>query len=171
MEKMPKTVWVLAIVATFLVALLLNSQIAPAIADDISCPPNKKGDVNDNIEVNEEGCSVRDANVDGNIYLDSSNESLVMSDSNLNGNIEGKDCGDIIVSKSTINGDIKAENCIGTQFGTLLNEVMMNGNVEIKRGTLQILGNSVIHGNVKCEEGTKGFFAKSVVIKGNLEGC
>ena len=73
-------------------------------------------------------CGIIETNVDGNIELDASTDTLIYVSGNHNGNVEAKDC-DIVAqfSDASMNGNFKAENC-----STASVEGTVQSNVEVK---------------------------------------
>lgn len=160
---LPSTKLIIIIAAS--VGGILPIAVAAANADTL-CSSELSGMVNRNIKV--DGPCAIDASVNGNIMLDSPNDSISILNGALDGNIESMDSLRVdIGARTEINGNVKSENTTDTNIGAAI----IRGNIEVKDGNLRVLSGAEIFGSVKHEGSGGCVIAEEAVIQGSIEGC
>lgn len=140
---------------------------APALADDVHCPPHLGRVVVDGNVLIVAACRLEGTTVKGNVHLYSGG-SLIAVDASIDGNIQAERADFIDVTSSAVGGSVQLDEMVGDVSRVELAKI--GGSVQLKsnRSRLEVV-DSDIGADVQAFSNSGGVLITGNTIDGNLQ--
>jgi hypothetical protein len=140
---------------------------APALADDVHCPPHLGPVVVDGNVLIVAACRLEGTTVKGNVHLYSGG-SLIAVDAKINGNIQAERADFIDVTSTAVGGSVQLDEMVGDLSRVEL--ATIGGSIQLKsnRSRLEVL-DSEIGADVQAFSNSGGVLVAGNTIDGNLQ--
>lgn len=140
---------------------------APALADDVDCPPALGAVTVDGNVLVAAPCRLDGTTVKGNVHLYAGG-SLIANEADIDGNIQAENADFIEVVNSAIGGSIQLDNLVGDRSTMERNEI--GGSIQLKenRSRLEVLDNAV-GADIQAFSNSGGVVIADNVVDGNLQ--
>jgi len=123
--------------------------------------------VNGNIEIKNGAVTITQSIIEGNVMVDGGMGTVTITQSIIDGNIM-VDGGMVTVKNgSTVNGNIEIKN--GGRI--ILDDVVINGNFNAEESIFVIITGSSFDGNIEINDHKGMCFIKKIYVDGNYAGC
>lgn len=154
---------------TFLASLAIAvlALDSPAMADDVSCPPDLGAVTIDGNVLVAAPCELNGTTVKGNVHLYAGG-SLLARNARIDGNIQAENAFEIDVSDSEIGGSIQLDDLVGDVTVIVNNRV--DGSIQLKsnRSRLDVVDN-VVGADIQAFGNTGGVDISGNAVDGNLQ--
>lgn len=146
---------------------LATAIVAPALADDFHCPPNRGAETIDGNILIAAACRLDGTYVKGNVHLYSGG-SLVAVNATIEGSIQAEGSDFVDVNNTRVIGSIQLDNMVGDVSNVRNSRI--GGSIQLKsnRSRLEILGNDV-NADIQAFSNTGGVLIEGNIVDGNLQ--